>query len=89
MKKQESTSTDFSTFKKLNDYLFRALDRLDNDKEIIRDSNYVARANAIIGGAKAVLNVARVEMQLTEMKEMNMDINPIIKSMSKNEEENE
>lgn len=87
MNKKESTSPDFSTFTKLNDYLFRALDRLDDDNEQIRDSNYVARANAIIGGAKAILNVARVEMQLTEMKESNMDINPIIKSISKDENE--
>lgn len=84
-KDKEQKETD--TFKKLNDYLFRALDRLDDDKEQIRDSNYVARANAIISGAKAILNTTRVQMQLAEMKEKNMDISPIIRSMARNEDE--
>ena len=69
MKEREMELEKSNSLKAINNYLFRALERLDNDSTSTSAmQNEIARANAISSASKVVINTLKTRIDVARMK---------------------
>ena len=69
MKEKEMNLEKSNSLKAINNYLFRALERLDNDSTSTSAmQNEIARANAISSASKVVINTLKTRIDVARMK---------------------
>ena len=69
MKEREMDLEKSNSLKAINNYLFRALERLDDDSiSTSAMANEIARANAISSASKVVINTLKTRIDVARMK---------------------
>lgn len=69
MKEREMELEKSNSLKAINNYLFRALERLDDDSiSTSAMANEIARANAISSASKVVINTLKTRIDVARMK---------------------
>lgn len=69
MKEKEMELEKSNSLKAINNYLFRALERLDDDSiSTSAMANEIARANAISSASKVVINTLKTRIDVARMK---------------------
>ena len=69
MKEREIELEKSQSLRAINNYLFRALERLDNDATSTSAmQNEIARANAISSASKVVINTLKTRIDIARMK---------------------
>ena len=69
MKEKEMDLEKSNSLKAINNYLFRALERLDDDSiSTSAMANEIARANAISSASKVVINTLKTRIDVARMK---------------------
>ena len=69
MKEKEMNLEKSNSLKAINNYLFRALERLDDDSiSTSAMQNEIARANAISSASKVVINTLKTRIDVARMK---------------------
>ena len=69
MKEREMDLEKSNSLKAINNYLFRALERLDDDTATpSKMQNEIARANAISSASKVIINTLKTRIDVARLK---------------------
>ena len=69
MKEREMELEKSNSLKAINNYLFRALERLDDDTATpSKMQNEIARANAISSASKVIINTLKTRIDVARLK---------------------